>query len=103
MNPLKITKLVKLVLSLAVAIGSVIYLGIAAESSQSGVIYIDKKEVAGAFAKGGGLLTTNNFKIQAGRREGPGEVEIHDRDTDIFHILEGSATFITGGKAVQSR
>ena len=28
---------------------------------------------------------------------------MHDSDTDIFYILEGSATFVTGGKAVQPR
>jgi glc operon protein GlcG len=70
------------------------------EPQKTGVIHIDHEKVAAAFAKGGSLLTTNNFKVQAGRRTGPGEVELHDNDTDIFYILEGSATFITGGKAV---
>src|SRR5262245_29572227 len=103
MNPLKLTQLIKLVLFLAVVVGSVIYLGAATESSHSGVIHINNKEVAAAFEKGADLLATNNFKINAGRREMPGEVEVHDRDTDIFHIIEGSATFVTGGKIVQPR
>jgi quercetin dioxygenase-like cupin family protein len=45
----------------------------------------------------------DNVKVQAGRRTAPGEVEIHDQDTDIFYILEGSGTFVTGGKPVDTR
>jgi len=30
-------------------------------------------------------------------------VEIHERDMDIFYILEGSATFVTGGKAKEPK
>ncbi len=88
--------LVILVASLPVASGG-------AERLPSAVIHIGHEEVEAAFAKGGPLLTTNQFKIQAGRREVPGEVEMHERDTDIFHILEGSATFVTGGTARESR
>src|SRR5205085_8712520 len=61
--------------------------------------FIDSNTVAAAFAKGGPLIENSQFKVQAGRRDAPGIVEIHVRDTDIFHILEGSATFVTGGTA----
>jgi glc operon protein GlcG len=67
------------------------------------LVYLDHSKVAAAFAKGMPLLETNSFKIQAGRREAPGLVEIHTRDTDIFYVLEGSATLVTGGKAVQAK
>ena len=53
------------------------FVGLAASSPQSHVIHIDHSTVATAFAKGGSLLATNNFKVQAGRREIAGEVEIH--------------------------
>src|SRR5215468_7884615 len=77
---------------------------IAAEQPQkSAILHIDHQKVGAAFARGGPLLATNNFKVQAGRRTGPGEVEIHDQDTDIFYVLEGSATFVTGGKPVETR
>jgi mannose-6-phosphate isomerase-like protein (cupin superfamily) len=72
----------------------------AEEPAKTGVVHIDQEKVAAAFAKGGPILVTNDFKVQTGRRTGPGEVELHDRDTDIFYILEGSAVFITGGKVV---
>ena len=71
--------------------------------AQPGPILIDHDKVAAAFAKGVPLLETNNFKIQAGRREVPGVVEIHARDTDIFYVLEGAATLVTGGKAAEPK
>lgn len=73
------------------------------EAHATGVIHLDHEKVAAAFAKGGPLLATNNFKIQAGHRTAPGEVEVHDHDTDIFYVLEGSATFVTGGKVVEPK
>ena len=93
----------KPILCVPVLLGAVAYLALAADSPPSGVIHISHDKVAAAFAKGTGILETNNFKVQAGRREVAGEVELHDRDTDIFYIVEGSATFVTGGKAVQPR
>src|SRR5579864_4402294 len=69
----------------------------------SGVILLDHAKVAEVFARSGPLLATNNFKILALRRNEPGEVEIHDRDKDIFYVLEGSAKFVTGGAAIEPR
>jgi glc operon protein GlcG len=43
------------------------------------------------------VLQTNNYKVMAGRRVAPGEVEIHDKDTDVIYVTEGTATFVTGG------
>lgn len=88
----------------ALLVSTVLMIAVAADSPQrSGVIHVDHEKVAGHFARGGSILATNNFKVQAGRRTGPGEVEIHERDTDIFYILEGSATFVTGGKAIETK
>ena len=67
------------------------------------VIHIDHEKVATAFARGDRILVTDDFKVQTGHRTGPGEVEIHDHDTDIFYILEGSATFVTGGKVIGAK
>lgn len=78
--------------------------GIAADKpAGSGVIHLDHEKVAAVFAQGGTLLATNNFKVMALRRDQPGEVEIHARDTDIVYVLEGSATFVTGGTAIGPR
>ena len=43
-------------------------------------------------ARGGGELNRDR-----GGRRTEGEVEIHDKETDTFHVLEGEATLITGG------
>jgi quercetin dioxygenase-like cupin family protein len=67
---------------------------------QSLTTQIDHTKVNAAFTKGMPLLETNNFKIHASRREAPGLVEIHTRDTDIVYVLEGAATLVTGGKAL---
>lgn len=66
----------------------------------SSVVLIESAKVTSVFEKGGPLLENSDFKIQAGRRDKAGTAELHVADTDIFHILEGSATFVTGGTPV---
>jgi mannose-6-phosphate isomerase-like protein (cupin superfamily) len=68
-----------------------------------GVILYDAKEVAEAFSKGRMILGTEEYKIMAGHREKAGIPEVHDRDTDVFYILAGEATFVTGGKVLDPR
>ena len=48
----------------------------------------------------GAVQKVGDYKIHASRREGPGMVEIHARDTDIAYVIHGSATLVTGGTAV---
>lgn len=65
------------------------------------VIYLEHAKVDGAFSKGLPLISNNrNFKIHASRRVMAGIVEIHEHDTDIFHVVEGTATLVTGGTLV---
>jgi len=85
---------------LALAAASLIGLAYAAAQPQpEAVIHFGHEKVDAAFATGGSLLQTNNYKVMASRRTGPGTVEIHEKDTDVFYIVGGTATFITGGKA----
>ena len=72
----------------------------AAQSSDAGVALLDHDQVKAAFAKGKPLVEVVDYKIHASRREGPGMAEIHTRDTDIAYVLEGSATLVTGGTAL---
>jgi quercetin dioxygenase-like cupin family protein len=37
------------------------------------------------------------------RREGPGDAEVHDVDTDIFYVFEGTARLVSGGEMVEPR
>jgi glc operon protein GlcG len=61
------------------------------------ITYLEGPKVAAAFAKGSPLVELNAYKIHASRREAPGMAEVHERDTDIIYVLDGSATIVTGG------
>ncbi len=64
------------------------------------VTYIPAGQTAAAFAKGIPLVEKENYKVHASRREAPGQVEVHTRDTDIVYVLTGTATLVTGGTMV---
>jgi glc operon protein GlcG len=66
----------------------------------SSVTYIEHDQVAAAFKKGMPLLEVENYKIHASHRDSAGMAEVHARDTDIIYVLEGNATFVTGGKVI---
>lgn len=69
-------------------------------SAMAPVSYFESKQVTAAFAKGDVLVDGSNgrnYMVHASRREAPGQVEIHEQDTDIIHVLSGTATFVTGG------
>ena len=71
-----------------------------AQSDDAAVRYLPSDQVRAAFARGVPMIEVGDYKIHASRREGPGQAEIHTRDTDIAYILQGSATLVTGGSAV---
>jgi mannose-6-phosphate isomerase-like protein (cupin superfamily) len=59
--------------------------------------------VRARFATGGLLLDAGAYKLDAGRREAPGEVEYHAHTVDVMHIVDGTATVLTGGEMVGVR
>ena len=65
--------------------------------------FIDPKNVSAAFAKGMPLLETAGYKVHASRRVEPGQAEIHTLDTDVIYVVDGSATLVTGGKAIDAK
>lgn len=71
------------------------------------VSYLTKKEVDAAFDKGAVLFNgdngARNYMVHASRREAPGMVEVHTKDTDILYVLKGSATIVTGGTMVDGK
>ncbi len=69
------------------------------------VLFFDKQQVSASFSKGAVLLdgTNRNYMVHTSRREKPGLAEIHTLDTDIIYVLEGTATFVTGGTAVEPK
>ena len=65
------------------------------------VTVIPAASVTAAFERGQPMLETDAYKIHASRREAPGVAEIHTRDTDILYVLQGTATIVTGGRAIE--
>ncbi len=72
----------------------------ASTSKPAEVTYVDQAKVAAAFSAGGRLGGGPDFAASGARRTGPGQVEVHDKETDIFYIVEGEATFVTGGTMI---
>ncbi len=64
------------------------------------VTYFGAERVAAAFAAGAPLLETSDYKVHASRRTEAGLAEVHQYETDVFYVLEGAATFVTGGALV---
>ena len=77
-------------------------LGARAEAPAANVTYYDSSKVSAAFQKGAVLFDCNggNYMVHASRREAPGMAEVHTKDADIVYVLDGTATLVTGGTAV---
>jgi len=71
-----------------------------AQGGDTGVVHVDPEKVAAALAKGGVLVSKPDLLVQGGHREAAGQVEVHDKETDVLYILDGEATFAYGGKMV---
>jgi mannose-6-phosphate isomerase-like protein (cupin superfamily) len=56
----------------------------AADSFKAGTLLLDR-------------MASRHYNMYAVRRDAPGRPELHERDTDIVLVLEGAATFVTGG------
>ncbi len=67
------------------------------------VSYISKDKVTAAMTNPGVMTSGPDHKVSMSRREGPGKTEIHLDETDVFYVIEGSATFVTGGKVMGGR
>jgi glc operon protein GlcG len=78
---------------------------IASPVMHGAVNYFRQDAVKSSFARGAVLLdgAGRNYMVHTSRRTEPGQAEIHLRDTDIMYVLEGSATLVTGGTAVDAK
>ena len=76
----------------------------AVANPMSAVTYFDSASVVAAFDKGSVLFNQGqSYMVHASRREKPGMAEIHTKDADIVYVLDGAATLVTGGKAIDAK
>jgi quercetin dioxygenase-like cupin family protein len=85
-----------LIVALNVSLGAVVIFA----QGNSNVAYVSHDKVTAAIASGGPLVSGRDYAVSIQRRVAPGQVEVHQRETDTFYVLEGEATFITGGKMI---
>lgn len=78
-------------------------LGMGGTALSRKVTFIDRQMVATGFEKGAVLVNMGTYMVHASHREMDGIAEIHSLDTDLIYVLEGSATFITGGSVPDAK
>src|SRR5437016_13749828 len=66
----------------------------------SGVTYVGHDKVSAALAKGGPLVSAPDLTVSGSHREKAGQVEVHDKETDVIYVVDGDATFVTGGSMI---
>jgi uncharacterized protein GlcG (DUF336 family)/quercetin dioxygenase-like cupin family protein len=81
--------------------------GLGMSGAAQPVTYFGHDEVTAAFVKGAVLFNgddgARNYMVHASHRDQAGVAEIHNQDADIVYVLEGTATFVTGGTAVDPK
>jgi glc operon protein GlcG len=67
-----------------------------------GVSFFDAATVADSFAKGAVLFDGHgaSYQVHTSRRAAPGQAEVHATETDVIYVMDGQATVVTGGSAV---
>jgi mannose-6-phosphate isomerase-like protein (cupin superfamily) len=88
---MKSLKIVALTFALAVVVR--------ADGVPTVVTYVPHDKVTSTMAKGGQIINDHGLIVIAQRR-GAGEVEVHEKTNHVFIIVEGEATFVTGGTLV---
>ena len=69
----------------------------------SSVMFVDHDKVAAALAKGGPIVSGSDVLVSGSHRDKPGQVEVHDKEMDVIYVVDGTATFVTGGKIVGAK
>jgi hypothetical protein len=86
MYPKKMLPLLVITMTLGLAAG--IFLTRAAETE--GVAYFGHEQVGTALAKGSILLTRPSYIVEGSHREKAGQVEVHDKETDVIYMVDGT-------------
>jgi mannose-6-phosphate isomerase-like protein (cupin superfamily) len=83
--------------SLTLLTSAVLLLG---AGGSGAVTYVPHDKVAAALSNGGSLVTAPDLLVSGSHRTGNGHVEVHEKETDVFYVVDGDATFVTGGKMI---
>ena len=67
------------------------------------VAYFSAEKVTETMTNSGIMSAGSDHLVIMSRRDGPGQSEVHADQTDIFYVVEGSATFVTGGTVIDGR
>jgi hypothetical protein len=73
---------------------------LAVASAANTVAFVDHEKVAAALAKSAPLVTSPDYIVSGSHRNGKGQVELHEKETDVIYVVDGEATFVTGGTMV---
>ncbi len=65
--------------------------------------YVSHEKVAAALAGGGGLATGPDYIVIGLHRSASGAAELHEKQTDVYYVVDGEATFVTGGKLIGNK
>jgi mannose-6-phosphate isomerase-like protein (cupin superfamily) len=67
------------------------------------VVYIEASKAAEMIAKTGLMKRTDEYMVTGAHRGAPGQVEVHEKTTDILFVQAGEATYVTGGKMIEGK
>lgn len=91
-------KLVLIMLALSIPV--IIAVSVVIAAGSPAVTFVDHEKVAASLAKGGDLVKAQDLTVLGAHRNGAGQVEVHDRETDVMYVVDGEATIVTGGTMV---
>jgi mannose-6-phosphate isomerase-like protein (cupin superfamily) len=92
----------KLVLGIATLL-LIVAVWVTAAGVPTAVTYVPHDKVAATMAKGGAIIEDNGGLRVLAQRRGTGEAEVHLKTNHVFIIVDGEATFVTGGSLIASK
>jgi hypothetical protein len=48
----------------------------------------------------GRLVTSPDYLVSGSHRSGRGQVEVHEKETDVIYVVDGEATFVEAGDQI---
>ena len=91
----------KLLLGIATLL-LIVAVWVTAAGVPTAVTYVPHDKVAAMMVKGGAIIEDPGLRVLAQRR-GTGEAEVHQKTNHVFIVVDGEATFVTGGSLVNAK